>query len=217
MKRDLHIYLAAALLLAAAVMLGRMATADNPAGNTAARQTLDAGTRELGRILADLLWIEIDNYHHILMFQDYDWMTTAEYLPQLWLVIHLAPDFPDAYIDAGNHLAVNLGMPDEGLRVLDRGISNCPDNEKIFWERLVVLWMTDHEGAESTRMAGWDYLDLVRRKRGEIEEPWNEANASMIISFTFLEDTLRASAGRLALRYEERRDASVLIRRILHE
>ncbi|OPL18527.1 MAG: hypothetical protein AVO35_04135 [Candidatus Aegiribacteria sp. MLS_C] len=214
MIRDLRQYLVAVLFLVMAVVTGRAATGGSSAENQAARETVEAGAGELGDILADLLWLQTDRYHHIWMYQGEDWVTNTEYLPQLWMVIQLNPDFPDAYVDGGNHLAINLGMPEEGLRLLERGTANCPDNEKVFWERLIVLWQTGFEGPRGTRLAAWDYLELVRKKRGMIVYPWNEANASMIIGFTFRDDTLRRNSERLALRYDERRDATSLLRHL---
>lgn len=214
MSRDLRLYTAALLFLLIAVIAGNAATGGSSGGNAAGRKTVEAGAGQLGEILADILWLQMDRYHHIWMYQGEDWVTNTDYLPQLWLVIHLNPDFPDAYIDGGNHLAINLGMPEEGLRLLERGVVNCPDNERVFWERLIVLWQTGYEGYRGTRLAAWDYLELVRKKRGVIADPWNEANASMIVGFTFRDDTLRRNADRFSLRYEERREASSLARHL---
>jgi len=206
-------YVYAVIFLAVAIITGRLASEDSPGGNEVAKATVSAGTGQLGVMLADLLWIKIDNYHHIMMYQGYEWTAITEYMPQLWLVIKLNPSFPDAYIDGGHHLAVNLGFPEEGLELLDRGIINCPDDERVFWERLMVLWRTGYRGVRATRSAAWDYLKIVRRKRGRIREAWNEANAVMIIGFTFRDDESRINAGRLAARYEER---ARNIRRLRH-
>ncbi|MFO8183682.1 MAG: hypothetical protein R6U39_05860 [Candidatus Aegiribacteria sp.] len=204
MKKGWSLWLFALLFLAVAVITGRMATMGTAAGDRAAVETITAGTGQLGRILADLLWIQLDRYHHIWMYQGHRWQTATDYLPQLWLITKLNPQFPDAYIDGGHHLAVNLDKPEEGFRLLDRGIRNCPDNERVYWERMIVLWETGYRGARGTRLAAWDYLELVRRKRGRISEPWNEANAAMILGFTFSGDSLRRNSSVISRRYDER-------------
>ncbi len=213
MRRELYLYLFAVLFLAVAVVTGSLATAGQQGENRAAEATVTAGVGEIGRVLADILWLQIDRYHHIWMYEGRDWVTATDYLPQLWLVIKLNPGFPDAYIDGAYHLGINLGLPEESMRLLEQGVRNCPDNERMLWERLIVLWQSNYLGTRETRMAAWDYLDLVRRKGGNISEPWNEANAAMIIGFTFQDDTLRRNSARLAVRYSERRELMSLARR----
>lgn len=204
MKRDLAVYLFALMFLAVAVLTGTMAGEAGTTSRGAAAETLTTGAGEIGKMLADILWIQMDRYHHIWMYQGHEWETATDYLPQLWLVTKLNPGFPDAYIDGGYHLAVNMGDPEEGLRLLDTGMANCPDDEGVYWERFIVLWQTGYRGDRGTRTAAWDYLELLSRKRGVISDPWNEANAFMIIGLTFEEDTLRRNSRLLAERYNER-------------
>lgn len=207
MKRGWLLHLLAAVFLSVAVLAGRAVKSGDISSSRPAARTVEAGLGGLAGILADILWLQLDDYHHIWMYQGHTWDTATDYLPHLWLITRLKPDFPDAYIDGGYHLAVNLGHVDEGLELLDAGIRNCPDNERVFWERLIVLWETGRHGPRAVREAAWDYLGLVRRKRGDISEPWNEANASMIIAFTFREDTLRRNSGRIHDSYMRRRES----------
>ncbi|MBN2585898.1 MAG: hypothetical protein JXA64_01840 [Candidatus Fermentibacteraceae bacterium] len=214
MRRELFLYLFAVLFLALAVVTGSLASSGRHCGNDAAEATVTAGVGEIGRVLADILWLQMDRYHHIWMYQGRDWTSATDYLPQLWLVIRLNPGFPDAYIDGAYHLGINLGFPEESMRLLQQGVRNCPDNEGVYWERLIVLWQSNYLGTRETRLAAWDYLDLVRRKGGNISDPWNEANAAMIIGFTFQDDTLRRNSSRLAERYIERREFMDLSRAV---
>ena len=196
----------AVIFLAAAVVFGRLATGSYTRGNPQAAEALSSGSRQIGTVLADVLWLQLDRYHHIWMYQGYDWATATDYLPQLWLITKLDPDFAEAYIDGGYHLGVNLGYPEEGLELLDQGVINCPDDEEVFWEKAVVLWETNYRGYRATHEAVWDYLRLVSKKRGDIAHPWNEANANMLLEFTFEEDSLRRNHMRIAERYSNRTD-----------
>lgn len=214
MRRDIALYVSAAFFLLLAIAAGRLSTAGGRGENAAAEATVRTGVSEIGNILADLLWIQMDRYHHIWMYQGEDWTSATDYLPQLWLVIRLRPGFPDAYIDGAYHLGINLGLPGEAMDLLDQGIRNCPESERVFWERLVILWQSDFRGPEATRNAAWDYLHLVKRKGGRISEPWNEANAAMIVGFTFLDQTGRRNSSRLASRYDQRRETMMILRDI---
>ncbi|NOQ23443.1 MAG: hypothetical protein GQ565_12460 [Candidatus Aegiribacteria sp.] len=203
MKKRYYLYLLAVLFLSVAVLSGRIA-GEASWENEAASEAVSTGAGEIGGILADILWLQLDRYHHIWMYQGNEWMTATDYLPQLWLIIKLNPAFADAYIDGGYHLAINLGHPEEGLRLLREGVRQCPDNERMLWERLIVLWQTNYYGPRAIQEAAWDYMALVEQKRGQIADPWNEANTSMILQFSFENDTLRRNHIEISERYAER-------------
>ncbi len=204
MKRWL-LYLLAVLFLTIAVISGRIA-GETAWENEAASEVVSSGLDEIGSILADLLWLQLDRYHHIWMYQGNEWMTATDYLPQLWLIIKLDPSFAEAYINGGYHLTINLGYQEEGLRLLQEGVRQCPDSERMRWERLIVLWQSNYYGSRATQEAAWDYMTLVKEKRGHIVDPWNEANTSMILEFCFENDNLRRNHMEISERYGERRD-----------
>jgi len=205
MKKRIYPYIFAVIFLLIAVITGRIAS--EAAGKTnVATEAVSSTTGEIGRILADLLWLQLDQYHHIWMYQGNNWVTATDYLPQLWLLLKLDPKFADAYIDGGYHLVINLGESEEGFRLLSDGIRQCPDNERVFWERLTVIWDSEYYEPRATQTAAWDYLNLIKRKRGVIEEPWNEANAAMILEFSFESDSLRRNHQQISDRYAERCD-----------
>ncbi len=199
------LYLLAVLFLTIAVISGRIA-GETAWENEAASEAVSSGLDEIGSILADLLWLQLDRYHHIWMYQGNEWMTATDYLPQLWLIIKLDPSFAEAYINGGYHLTINLGYQEEGLRLLQEGVRQCPDSERMRWERLVVLWQSNYYGSRATQEAAWDYMTLVKEKRGHIVDPWNEANASMILEFCFSNDSLRCNHMEISERYGERCD-----------
>ncbi len=198
-------YIFAAVFLLIAIFAGDIASVSD-GGNEIASEAVSSSVGEIGSVLADALWLQLDQYHHIWMYQGNDWVTATDYLPQLWLIVKLDPTFADAYVDGGYHLAINLGRQEEGLELLNEGIRRCPGNEKILWEKLIVLWKSGYFGYRATEEAAWAYLDLVKKKRGQIVEPWNEANASMILQFTFEDDSLRLNHTRISERYAERSD-----------
>ncbi len=193
----------AVVFLSIAVISGRIA-GEAASENEAASEAVGAGAGEIGGILADVLWLQLDRYHHIWMYQGNEWTTATDYLPQLWLITKLDPTFAEAYIDGGYHLTINLGYPEEGLGLLQEGVRQCPDNERILWERLVVLWLSHYYGSRAIQEAAWDYMALVKRKRGQIADPWNEANVSLILELSFENDTLRHNHMKISERYAER-------------
>lgn len=203
MKNRYFQYVLAVFFLFIAVVSGRIA-GETAWENEAASEAVSTGAGEIGGIFADILWLQLDRYHHIWMYQGNEWMTATDYLPQLWLIIKLDPTFAEAYIDGGYHLAINLGHPEEGLRLLQEGVRQCPDNERLLWERLVVQWQSYYYGPRAIQEAAWDYLALVKKKRGQIVDTWNEANASLILELTFEDDTLRHNHMAISERYSER-------------
>lgn len=210
MRKEYSLYVLAVVFLFISVVSGRIAT-DNTWKNEAASQAVSSGAGEIGAILADILWLQLDRYHHIWMYQGNEWMTATDYLPQIWLIIKLDPTFEEAYIDGGYHLTINLGHIEEGLRLLQEGVRQCPDSERMLWERLIVLWQSNYYGSsaiqDSSRAiqeAAWDYMALVKHKRGQISDPWNEANASLIIGFSFENDSLRRNHMEISERYSQR-------------
>lgn len=205
MKKNRYLYISAIVFLAIAVFTGRIAS-ETTVENKAASETVSSSAGEIGGILANILWLQLDQYHHIWMYQGNEWITATDYLPQLWLIIKLDPSFAEAYIDGGNHLSINLNRPEEGLRLLEEGVRQCPGNELILWERVVVLWKSDYYGPRATEESAWEYLNLVKRKNGQIDEPWNEANAAMILEFVFEDDSLRRNHMEISERYAQRCD-----------
>ncbi len=203
MKGRIVPFVAAAIFLTVAVYSGRLASQAASSDNTAT-EAVSKGLGQIGSFLADILWLQLDQYHHIWMYQGNEWVTATDYLPQLWLITKLDPTFAEAYIDGGYQLAVNLDEIDEGIRLLQEGVRQCPENERILWEYAVVLWEVDYYSPRETEEATWQYLRTVRDKRGLIEEPWNEGNAYFLLEKTFEQDTLRRNNLEISRRYSNR-------------
>ncbi len=203
MRRDLLLILAALAFLAIAVVSGALVSRETASRNVAG-QAVESGLHYFGSFMADILWLKLDQYHHIWMYQGTDWSTATDYLPHLWLIVRLDPNYVMAYVDGGYHLAVNLGAEEEGIELLERGLRYNPRDEALLWEYAVVLWATEYYGPRRAAEASWDYLDLTRRNRGMMAMPWNEPNAQILLRDAFRRDSLRANADRIAERYQRR-------------
>ena len=204
MKGRIVPFVAAAIFLTVAVYSGRLASQAASSDNIAT-EAVSKGIGQIGSFLADILWLQLDQYHHIWMYQGNEWVTATDYLPQLWLITKLDPTFAEAYIDGGYQLAVNLDEIDEGIRLLQEGIRHCPENERILWEYVVVLWEIDYYSMRETEEAVWQYLKIIRDKRGLIVDPWNEGNAYMLLEISFERDSLRRNNLRISRLYSKRR------------
>jgi len=117
--------LSAAVSLASAILLSAAIDASYQVPGADTLAPISDGFGQLRGIVADFLYLDLDRYHHIMMYQGYDWAQIADYLPQIWMIVKLKPDYWRAYEDGSYHLAVNLGMPDEGMRLLEEGLRNC--------------------------------------------------------------------------------------------
>ena len=196
-------FIAAVIFLTVAVYSGRLASQAAPSDNTAA-EAVSNGIGQIGSFIADILWLQLDRYHHIWMYQGHEWSSATDYLPQLWLIIKLDPTFAEAYIDGGYQLAINLDQKYEGIKLLQEGIRQCPENERVLWGYAVVLWEAEYCSPRETEEAIWQYLRLVREKRGLIEESWNEGNAYFLLEKAFERDSLRRNYLEISRSYSNR-------------
>jgi len=205
----------AAVALALAIVSGREASR-HIGGGAPSLEVLSSGLDQIEGFIGDLLYLKIDRYHHIWIYQGHEWQEATDYLPMVWLVSRLKPEYAQNYIDGGYHLAVNLKEVEEGVRFLRRGLRMCPDDEKLVWEYAIVLWTVRYGEPRDRQMAFWNYLEMVRRMRGRVDEPWNEHNAMMILADMFEEDSTRARhdlVARLYDRlYENRRRLGAMVR-----
>lgn len=203
--RSVHLLLLSAVFLVVAIVAGTAATglADSTGQERAARETTSAAFDELKGILADILFLQLDQYHHIWMYQGNPWHTATDYLPQIWLVARLDPHFVEVYVDGAYHLAVNLDCPEEGMELLREGMASNPDNEDLMWEYAFLNQQLEGSDPEVRLGACWDLLRLARRRSG-MREPRREKNVCDLLQIIFRDQTLRRGAERLSARYERR-------------
>lgn len=141
-----------------------------------------SGIERLRRVAASALYLQMDDYHHIGMYQGQSWTTITDYLPQAWLVSRLDPSFSTVFVDAANHLAVNLGMAGEGLELARQGVLHNPDSLDIRYEYAFLLYETGVGEPAGIMAAVLDYNVLLRMNGGDHGGPFREASASMLAS-----------------------------------
>ena len=200
-RRNWAPLLVAALALAASFPAGREASRISSEESTSLR-VFGSGLDEIRNFLGDLIYLRIDDYHHIWMFQGNDWRSATDYLPMVWLVSRLKPEYAQNYVDGGHHLALNLGLVDEGVEFMQRGLRMCPGDLTLAWEYAVVLWKAEYSTSRTRQLAMWHYMDLVRRQGGDAESPWNEYDGLMVLRELFAEGATRCGAHRISGVYD---------------
>jgi len=141
------------------------------------------GLDQVRLIAAEVLYLQLDDYHHIMVFQGYDWTAIADYLPQIWLIVNLKPDFWQAYEDGAYQLAVNLGMQEEGMELLERGLANCPGNSALLWQNVVIRWRLEIGSVRERLAACAMYARALRRDGLPDPSPAEMRNVSLIGSW----------------------------------
>ena len=142
-----------------------------------------SGLDQIRLIAAEVLYLQMDDYHHIMIFQGYDWAAIADYLPQIWLIVRLKPDFWQAYEDGAYQLAVNLGMPGEGMKLLEQGLENCPGNRQLLWQDVVIRWRLEIGTVRERLAACARYAGSLRRDGLPDPSPAEMRNVSLIGSW----------------------------------
>ncbi|MFO7949612.1 MAG: hypothetical protein R6U36_04505 [Candidatus Fermentibacteraceae bacterium] len=203
----------AAFALSLAIVSGREASR-HIGGESPSLEVLSSGLDQIRGFIGDVIYLKIDAYHHIWMYQGHGWAEATDYLPMVWLVSRLKPGYTQNYIDGGYHLAVNLGRVEEGIDFLRRGIRMCPDDPGLAWEYAVVLWRTEYGDPEMRRRAFRSYLRLVRRRRGETDAPWNEPNALMILGNLYENGIDKRAGRRISRLYHTFADNMRALRRV---
>jgi len=198
--------------LSLAVISGREAS--RHVGGGSSLEVLSSGLDQIRGFIGDLIYLKIDRYHHIWMYQGHEWEQATDYLPMIWLVSRLKPEYARNYIDGGHHLAINLGRVEEGVEFMRRGLLRCPGSLELAWEYAVVLWQTGYGTMTQRQRAVWNYLDMVRRRRGDMDDPWNEYNAFTMLRELFEADSTRRKHVRIAALYSELHRNRVRLRRL---
>jgi len=173
---------AAAVFLALAFTSGNAVRDEHRADISGNLRTIGSGIDRLRRVAASEIYLQMDDYHHIGMYQGQSWATITDYLPQAWLVSRLDPGFSVVFVDAANHLAVNLGMVEEGLELAREGIRHNPDSLDIAFEYAFLLFETGAGSSRETVLAVMHYHELLRLGNGDRSGPFRESSASRIAS-----------------------------------
>lgn len=201
-------YLLAVLMLISAIFLGSATERFGSSPGNPLQPAVD-GFDEIRLILAEVLYLKLDDYHHIMMYQGYEWTEISDYLPQIWLIIRLKPDFARAYEDGAYHLAVNLGSPDRGLELLEEGLSHCPGNLSLLWQNVVIRWRTGFGSPRDRLEACLQYARVLRMNGNPDPRPTEMRNNYLIGSWVMEEGTGEYDS-LIAARYGRRAEVLTL-------
>ena len=106
-------------------------------------------------LLADVLWLRVDEYAHRRRIADGDINRAddAAMMPLLRLITWLNPHFVDAYALGGQWLAFHFGRPREAVTFYDEGIRNNPRAANLLTGVALVHWRLLHDnGAAAARV-----------------------------------------------------------------
>ncbi|MBI5119012.1 hypothetical protein HZA56_21315 [Candidatus Poribacteria bacterium] len=122
------------------------------------------------KLVADLLWLKVDQYWHLGMVQ--------RMLPAMETVVTLDPHFIEAYALGAWHLAYNVTVMfhsldekmkyiDQGIHLLEKGIKSNPRNSKLYAELGFTIYFR--------KMGDWEKAAYYLGEATKYEhEPWVE-------------------------------------------
>ncbi|MCD4707105.1 MAG: hypothetical protein K8S62_05145 [Candidatus Sabulitectum sp.] len=189
MKTKLFLPVIAAIFLTLAVISGTSVSRRASIDTFQHIEVFGTGLQRLKHFIASALYLQLDDYHHIEMYQGIPWSSVTDYLPQMWLIARLDPTFTDIYTDAAYHLAINLGSLEEGMDFIREGVQNNPNSLDVRFEYAYLLWETDTGNEERIIDETLIYRALVRRINGDIDNPYNEPSSATIMAEVFKAET----------------------------
>jgi hypothetical protein len=83
---------------------------------------------EFRAVIANLLWIKVEKYHHEFIRTNSDYRADKDILPLIKVITDLDPSFVEAYLLGGWMLSMGLHREQEGILYLKEGIQNNPDS-----------------------------------------------------------------------------------------
>lgn len=189
-RQRLILFSAAVLFLAGAFFSGSAVSSQTMVNTFHHVEAMSSGVDRLRHFIASALFLQLDEYHHIEMYQGVSWTEVTDYLPQMWVIAKLDPSFTDVYTDAAYHLAVNLGEVDEGLKFIQEGLEHNPDSMDVVYEYAYLMWQTGRGSTEEVTEGVLDYLDLLRGNDGDEEQPYNESSSNVILAETLADESV---------------------------
>ena len=101
-------------------------------GDSGGRSAMYALAGEFRSVIANVLWIKVEKYHHEFIRTNADWRVDTEILPLIKVITDLDPHFTDAYICGAWMLCMGLDRTDEGLAYLREAARNNPDSMAVY-------------------------------------------------------------------------------------
>ncbi|MHB2017143.1 MAG: tetratricopeptide repeat protein [Candidatus Xenobia bacterium] len=184
------------LLLLASAMAANAWTSNLAANAPGAGDQVLAMVGDLRTVLARLVWLQVDVYHHVIQAQGGGYNQERDVLPLLKLVTMLDPDFEEAWDVAAWHLVVGLHRTAEGLATLRAGLRHRPNSPELRFVYALLLYKTKHYRAcapaaeaaaavapqsttrlECLRLAAWS-----REKSGDVSGARAEWSRVLLLS-----------------------------------
>lgn len=100
-------------------------------------------------LLADFLWLRVDEYQHRRRIVNGDILQADDeaLMPLIRLITWLNPHFVDAYALGGQWLAFHFNRPREALAFYEEGIRNNPREAGLLTGAAWVYWRFQHDNA----------------------------------------------------------------------
>ncbi|MDO8681877.1 MAG: hypothetical protein Q7N50_00135 [Armatimonadota bacterium] len=86
---------------------------------------------EFRSVIANVLWIKVEKYHHEFIRTNTNWRANKEILPLVKVITDLDPHFVDAYLLGSWMLCMGMDRTNEGIEYLKEGVHNNPDNMAV--------------------------------------------------------------------------------------
>lgn len=185
MKTKFLLPAAAVVFLVLAVISGTAVSRKASVDTFEHIEVFGSGFQRLKHFIASALYLQLDDYHHIAQFQGASWTDVTDYLPQMWLIAKLDPNFTEVYTDAAYHLAINLGSVEEGMDFIKQGVQKNPDSLDVRFEYAYLLWETETGTTEEIIDETLVYRTLLRRVKGDIDHSYNEPSSSTLLAEVF--------------------------------
>lgn len=128
-------------------------------------------------LLADFLWLRVDEYAHRrrLVDGDINRADDAALMPLVRLITWLNPHYVDAYALGGQWLAFHFGRPRDAVTFYDEGIRNNPQAADLLTGVAFVHWRLLHDNqAAAARVE--QAANLTGDDQARFQALWLEAH-----------------------------------------
>jgi hypothetical protein len=128
-------------------------------------------------LLADYLWLRVDEYAHRRRFADGDINRGDDeaIMPLVRLITWLDPHYVSAYALGGQWLAFHFARPREAVTFYDEGIRNNPQSGDLLTGVALVHWRLLHNNAAAAARVE-QAADLTGDDQARFHALWLEAH-----------------------------------------
>ncbi|HEV2356018.1 MAG TPA: hypothetical protein VGZ23_00125 [bacterium] len=161
-RTRLRLVVTAAVLLACVAGTQAMVDVYRPIVNdeagvpfTAAALVVRSFAGQIRGLLADFLWLRVDEYQHRRRIVNGDILRADDeaLMPLVRLITWLNPHFIDAYALGGQWLAFHFGRAHEAVAFYEEGIRNNPRDASLLTGVAWVYWRFLHDPADGAARA----------------------------------------------------------------